>query len=108
MVGRKLYVLPPIFSSTLSSGNRLFWVATGVGCISFMLLLSELNANPRCLVVTTSSWVQKGWNVYTYCYIGRVSLIGGHTECFVFCGLGIPSLRSLWGAVRNWQVYIVQ
>ena len=26
----------------------------------------------------------------------------------MLCGLGIPSLRSLWGAVRNRQLYILQ
>ena len=30
-----------------------------------------------------------------------------HTEYLVFCGLGVPSLRLLWGAVRNRQWYIL-
>ena len=37
----------------------------------------------------------------TYCHIGPVLLIGGHTKYFVLCGLGIPSIRSLWGAVQT-------
>ena len=27
---------------------------------------------------------------------------------YVLCGLGVPSLRSLWGAVRNRQLYILR
>ena len=34
-------------------------------------------------------------------------LIGGHTEYVVHAALGVPSLRSLWGAVRNRQLYIL-
>ena len=35
-------------------------------------------------------------------------LIGGHAEYYVFCGLGVPSLRSLWGDLRNGQLYILR
>ena len=34
--------------------------------------------------------------------------MGGHAEYYVLCGLGVPSLRSLWGAVRNRQLYILR
>ena len=34
--------------------------------------------------------------------------IGGHTEYLVLCGLGVPSLRSLWGVVWNRQLYILR
>ena len=30
------------------------------------------------------------------------------TERYALCGLGVPSLRSLWGAVRNGQLYILR
>ena len=26
----------------------------------------------------------------------------------MLCGPGVPSLRSLWGAIRNWQLYILR
>ena len=35
-------------------------------------------------------------------------LIGDHTEYLLLCGLGVPSVRSLWGAVRNPQLYILR
>ena len=40
--------------------------------------------------------------------LAESQLIGGHTEYYVLCGLGVPSLRSLWGAVRNRQLYILR
>ena len=39
--------------------------------------------------------------------LANSQLIGGHTEYNVLCGLGVPSLRSLWGAVRN-RLYILR
>ena len=39
--------------------------------------------------------------------LAKSQLNGGHTEYFVVCGLGVPSLRSLWGAIRNRQLYIL-
>ena len=40
--------------------------------------------------------------------LAESQLIGGHAEYYVLCGLGVPSLRSLWGAVRNRQLYILR
>ena len=35
--------------------------------------------------------------------LAKSQLFGGHKEYLVLCGFGIPSLRLLWGAVRNRQ-----
>ena len=43
-----------------------------------------------------------------YVKLTESQLIGGHTEYYVHCGLNVPSLRSLWGAVRNRQLYILR
>ena len=40
--------------------------------------------------------------------LAESQLIGGHTEYYVLCGLGVPLLRSLWGAVWNRQLYILR
>ena len=34
--------------------------------------------------------------------------MGGHADYYVLCGLGVPSLRSPWGGVRNRQPYILR
>ena len=39
--------------------------------------------------------------------LAESQLIGGHTEYYVLCEPGVPSLRSLWGAIRNRQLYIL-
>ena len=47
--------------------------------------------------------------IILYCAILSMSpLISDHTEYLVLCGFGVPSLRPLWGVVRNRQVYIWQ
>ena len=40
--------------------------------------------------------------------LAESQLIGGHAEYYVLCGPGVPSLRSLWGAIRNRQLYILR
>ena len=40
--------------------------------------------------------------------LAESQLIGGHAEYYALFGLGVPSLRSLWGAVRNRQLYILR
>ena len=39
--------------------------------------------------------------------LAESQLIGGRTEYYVLCGPGVPSLRLLWGAIRNRQLYIL-
>ena len=43
-----------------------------------------------------------------YVTLAASQLIGGHAEYYVLCELGVPSLRSIWGAVRNRQLYILR
>ena len=43
-----------------------------------------------------------------YVLLAESQLIGGHTQYYVLCGLGVPSLRSLWGVVRNRQLYVLR
>ena len=45
--------------------------------------------------------------MYNYVILAESQLVGGHTEYYVLCGLGVPSLRSLWGAVRNRQLQYI-
>ena len=40
--------------------------------------------------------------------LAESQLIGRHAEYYVLCGPGVPSLRSLWGAIRNRQLYILR
>ena len=42
-----------------------------------------------------------------YLVLAESQLIGGHTEYLVLCGLDVPSLRLLWGAIWNRQLYIL-
>ena len=41
-------------------------------------------------------------------HLAESQLVGGHTEHLVLCGLGVASLRSLSGAIRNRQLYIIR
>ena len=43
-----------------------------------------------------------------YVILAESQLIGGPAEYYVPYGLGFPSLRSLWGAVQNRQLYILR
>ena len=43
-----------------------------------------------------------------YVILAESQLIGGHAEYYVLCGPGVPLLRSLWGAIRNRQLYTLR
>ena len=64
------------------------------------------------LVACRSLWALSalGWIYapFDILVLAKLELNGGRTEYFVLCGLGVPSLRLLWGAVRNQQLYILR
>ena len=74
-----------------------------------MQKISKSNLDPRLGLIIAVAFFSLALALPRHIVIQtELQLMGDHIEYFVPFGLGIPSLRLLWGALQNRQLYTLQ